>query len=345
MLPRERIENALLGKATDKVAVTLYGSFIPLFKDIDSLLKRGLGIVHRESTAKKIYNGVDVKEEHYTDKGQAMIRTSYQTPVGDLSTLKSITPSTVWVKEYMFKSEEDYKALHYLFDNQAFVADYKSVIAAKNKLEDNYILRDQLPLEPLQEFISGDIMDAVTFSYQWLDNQDQILSLMEKNALSHQRAYEIVANGPALIANYGGNVIPQIIGPKVFEEHYLPYYQMAGKLMHANNKLLGTHLDGDNSLIMDQLAQTGLDYIEAYDPSMSPGLKEAQQYMKDQAIWINWPSGEHFRSKEEAAEITRDMIKEMSNNKKFIIGVTEDMPEGKWDELLHGIMDGAGYPR
>jgi hypothetical protein len=74
-----------------------------------------------------------------------------------------------------------------------------------------------------------------------------------------------------LFANYGGNVIPGVVGEANFPEYFVPHYKEAAEIMHARGKLLGCHLDGRNTPIMDAVAKTGLDYIEAYDP----GIKEA----------------------------------------------------------------------
>jgi hypothetical protein len=110
--------------------------------------------------------------------------------------------------------------------------------------------------------------------------------------------------------------------------------------------MAGTHLDGDNTPIMGLLGKgLDLDYIEAYDPSISPGVSEARECIGDKALWINWPSGEHFRSGTAAAGITENLRAEWGQNRRFLVGVTEDMPDGRWDELLNGILDGLGYPK
>jgi len=103
--------------------------------------------------------------------------------------------------------------------------------------------------------------------------------------------------------------------------------------------LIGTHLDADNTPIMSLIPETCMDYIEAYDPSISPSLSIASEIFGDKTIWINWPSGMHYRKKDDISGITYNMIREIEG-KNLIIGVTEDMPEGRYDEIMTEAMNG-----
>lgn len=342
---RENIKRSLAGQEPERIPMTVYSNFLTHIEDVDSLLQRGMGVVERGRSWKIEYVGVETFEENYVENGKQIRKIQIITPEGELSAKKIITPGTVWNQEYFFKSEEDYPALNYLLDHKTFVPAIEDSEEKIRQLSRNWIFRDQLPLEPLQEFISGDIMDMETYSYEWMDNRENMIELAQKNAKSHRAAYEIVKNGPAGIVNYGGNVVPQVIGRENFQQYYVKYYDEAAKVLHESGKLLGTHLDGDNLPVMQDIRDSHLDYIEAYDPSVSPDMRTAAEYFGNKILWINWPSGEHFRNRKEAAEITEKIVKDWGTEKRLLVGVTEDMPDGKWDELLHGILDGLGYPK
>ena len=109
-----------------------------------------------------------------------------------------------------------------------------------------------------------------------MDNRDEILKLYEALLVIARKIYPIVANSPIEICAYGGNVTPQIIGVENFEKYYVPNYNEAAEMLHKKGKLIGTHLDGDNTLIMSAVAKTKLDYIEAYDAGIGPSVKEAK---------------------------------------------------------------------
>ena len=153
-----------------------------------------------------------------------------------------------------------------------------------------------------------------------------------------RRIYPIAANGPLEFCNYGGNVVPQVIGREVFREHYVPHYHEAAEALHKTGKLIGTHLDADNRLIMDLVAQTDLDHIEAYDAGISPPVREARAAWPDKVLWLNYPCAWHLWSEDEVRKGTKRLIEEAGGG--LIIGITDDVPTDRWRGNYTAIMDG-----
>jgi hypothetical protein len=131
-----------------------------------------------------------------------------------------------------------------------------------------------------------------------------------------------------------------MIGPAVFREYYMPHYQEACEILHAAGKIVGCHFDADNTPFMDLLSETPLDYIEAYDPGISPPLDKALDIIKGKTIWINWPSAWHLLPENEAEKRTRDLVSAAVSDPRLIIGITEDMPPGRWVALCQAILRG-----
>jgi len=207
-----------------------------------------------------------------------------------------------------------------------------------NKLGDDFVVRDQIVLEPLQALIS-EYMGPETFCYEWMDNQDEILKLYNVLVDLARKVYAAVANGPLEFANYGGNVVPQIVGVENFKQYFVPHYNEAAELLHKKGKLIGCHFDADNTLIMDAIAGTTLDYIEAYDAGISPSVSEARKAWPGKIMWLNWPSAWHLRTEKEVYNGTAQLIKEAAPGNGFIIGITEDVPEERWQKNFLTIMD------
>ena len=136
---------------------------------------------------------------------------------------------------------------------------------------------------------------------------------------------------------FRSNVIPAIIGKENFVKYYMPNYEEAAEILHKKGKLLGSHFDDNNLPIMDEIAATPLDYIEAYDPGISPPLPEAFEKFKNKAIWINWPSAWHNEETDKAYQLTADLLKEHRSGQKLLIAVTENMPVGK-DRVLFPVI-------
>ncbi len=338
--PRDRVMLALRGGRSDKVPFTVYENKLPPCTMERELRNRGLCVVYRMQCYREVMPDVKVTSRSWTDeKGMDLVRKTFSTPVGDLAELISPAGFTNWTHEHMFKSQEDYKALSFIIKNRVLIPEYH--VAAKKAMDlgTDFAVRDQIPLEPLQQIISR-FMGTETFCYEWMDNRDEVLMLYDALVEYNRKAYAVVAGGPLDFANYGGNVTPSIIGADVFRRYYVPNYQEAAEILHGKGKLIGVHLDADNTTIMTDIAATSLDYIEAYDAGSSPSVKEARQSLPGKVLWINWPSAWHLDSLDVVREKTRQIIGEAMPCDGFIIGITEDVPEDRWRGNFSAIMDG-----
>ena len=95
------------------------------------------------------------------------------------------------------------------------------------------IFRAAFGLEPLQELISGGYLKMQDFCYEWMERRDEVLKLYDALVEKRRQVYRLVAESPAGHANYGGNVVPEIIGLGIFRKYYLPHYQEAAELFHV----------------------------------------------------------------------------------------------------------------
>ena len=71
-------------------------------------------------------------------------------------------------------------------------------------------------------------------------------------------------------------------------------------------------------------------------------LDEAIRAWPDKCLWINFPSSVHLSSNEKIAQVTRELLESAKNHPKFIIGITEDVPENRWQESFLTIMRTIG---
>ena len=289
LTPRQRVMNVLRGEPVDMVPFTVYEHFVKPCTQERILREQGMCVVWRTTSYRKYYKDVEIKSVHYQEPGtgRQMVRTEYQTARGVLTELRAEMTDTWWIVEYPFKSPDDYPALRALFESVRVEPAYEAAAAAERDLGEDYFVRDAIPREPLQGLISGGFLNPQEFALQWYDNRDELLALFDLSVKINEQCYDLIANGPLETANYGGNVTPQIIGPEVFRQYYMPHYEAAADILHRAGKLIGCHYDADNTPIMDDIAKTKLDYIEAYDPSCSPGLEEAFACFGDKALWIN----------------------------------------------------------
>ena len=204
---------------------------------------------------------------------------------------------------------------------------------------DDAIMRANIGYEPLQEILYN-LMGMETFAIEWAERRDRLLRLYEALVEDRRKVYPIVAESPARIANYGGNVSPEVMGLRRFEQYILPNYEEAAEPLHARGKLLGVHFDANCRLLAPGIARSSIDYVEAFTPAPDTDmtLAEARQAWPDKILWIDFPSSIHLESLDVIADMTRRLLREAAPCDRFLVGITEDVPAHRWRENYETIL-------
>jgi hypothetical protein len=343
MTPRKRAETALRGGRPRPVPFTMYEAKIPQCTAEREMRNRGLCIVKRNVPVYRTHRpNVRTSQQVYTEGGRQLIRTFYETSVGTVSTLDQPAGFTTWHQERMFKRPEDYKVLLFMIRDEVYEPCYDVFARAEREFGEDAIFRAGFGLEPLQNLISSNMLGTETFCIEWMERRDELLRLYEAIVDNRRKVYPIVAQSPALHANYGGNVTPEIIGLEVFERYYVPHYNEAAEVMHRHGKLVGSHLDANCRLLSKAIAGTRLDYIEAFTPSPDTDmtLGEARKAWPGKVLWLNFPSSIHLRPDEEVERTAVDLLDQLDPVEGVLVGITEDIPPDRWQGSCRAIMDG-----
>lgn len=342
MTPRERVERALRGGGADRVPFTMYECMIPQCDAEREMRNRGMCIVNRLPVFRTHRPNVRTTAEVWWEGDRRFIRTHHETPAGTLSTLTEDGGFTTWRHDLLLKTPDDYAAIRFFLRDEVYTADYAAIAQAQRDAGSDMICRSSFGLEPLQELISGGVMKMEQFCEEWMERRDEVLSLYAILVENRRKVYPLVAASPAGHSNYGGNVTPEIIGPRVFEEYYLPHYHEAAEVMHRHGKLIGCHFDANNRIIADAIARTPLDYIEAFTPAPDTDmtLAEARAAWPGKVLWINFPSSVHLQPDAAVAATACALAAEAGSPDGLLMGITENMPPERWQDSCRAIMDG-----
>ena len=343
MTPRLHVEAALRGDQGDRVPFTVYECMIPQCATERELRNRGLCIVDRRAPVVRHHRpNVKTTQHSFEEDGKRLTRTTIETPAGTLTTLVEPAGFTSWHHERMFKSPDDYRALLSYIEDEQFEPCYDEFARIQEDVGEDTILRAGFGLEPLQTLISGNMLAMTDFCIQWMDNRDEILKLYAALVEKRRQLYPLVAQSPALHANYGGNVVPQITGPELFGEYYLPHYNEAAEIMHQHGKLIGSHLDDDCGLLAEAIGETDLDYIEAFTPAPTTDMTvaEARAAWPDKVLWLNFPCETHLQPEAEISAMAMSLVDQAGTPDGLLIGITDDVPENRWRQSFTAIMDG-----
>ncbi len=128
-------------------------------------------------------------------------------------------------------------------------------------------------------------------------------------------------------------------GKQRFEKYVVPLYNEAAEVFHKHGKLIGAHLDGNNRLWAKAVAASGLDYVEAFTPSPDTDMSvaDALAAWPGKVLWLNFPSSLHLASIERIKAATRQIVREAVTGNRLIIGITEDIPEDRWQANMLAI--------
>ncbi len=342
LTPRERVELALHGGHADRVPFTVYECLLPQCAAERALRNRGLCIVNRLPVFRTHRPNVRTTSWSWEENDRRFTRTDHETPHGLLSTLVEDGGFTSWRHSLLLKGPEDYAAIRFFLGDEVYEPDYAAFARAQADGGDDMICRANFGLEPMQELISGGIMTMEQYCEEWMERRDEVLALYAILVENRRKIYEIVAQSPAQHANYGGNVTPEIIGRKVFEEYYAPHYHEAAEIMHRAGKLIGCHFDGNNHLIKRAIGELPLDYIEAFTPAPDTDmtLADARAAWPGKVLWINFPSSVHLQPDAVVTQTTLDLLHLAGSTDGLLFGVTENMPPDHWQNSCRAIMDG-----
>jgi hypothetical protein len=322
----------------DKTPLTMYQGMVPQCVVERQLRNNGLCIVRGCGVVKTTRPNVTTETRRYTENDQERVRTLIRTPVGELTALDQPAVFTSWRLERLFKRPEDYKTLLFMINDQQHAPDYEPFAKAERTLGEDFILRAGIGATPLHEIMIH-WMGHEAFAIEWAERRDEVLKLYDAMVEQQRRIYHLVAQSPALHANYGGNEVPEVMGKERFEEYVVPLYNEAAEVFHKHGKLVGAHLDGNNRLWATAVAESGLDYVEAFTPAPDTDMSvaDALAAWPGKVLWINFPSSLHLASIEKIEETTRQILSEAAPGNRLLIGITEDIPEDRWQANMLAI--------
>ena len=338
MTPKERVESLLRGEKADKIPFTIYETKLPACSVERRLRNEGLCLVKRISVVKTSSPNVSTETRSYSENGIQYSRTTIRTPFGELYSVNRPAGFTSWCVSRVFKGPEDYKKLMFTVKDQVFEPDYESFMKNEKAAGGDVIQRAGIGASPLHQIMIS-WMGIEAFSIEWSERRDEIEKLYSAMVENLRKIYPLVARSPALHANLGGNETGPVMGRERFARYVVPLYNEAAEVFHKHGKYIGAHLDGNNRVWADMVGNSLLDYVEAFSPSPDTDmtLSEAFDAWRGKLLWINFPSSVHLAGIPEIEETAERIARDSMPDRRLIIGITEDIPEDRWQENLLAI--------
>jgi hypothetical protein len=350
---RQRITAILNGGCPDKVPWTFYPELVPRGSVEREIRDKGCGIVGEPFPYVEERPDVRVMREEMWDSNRKIVRDTYETPVGKVFEEKIADTeyygSEMWYKKRMIKSLADYPVVEFIIKNTVYHPQYDLLLKLEEFLGDDGIVRAKVDYPPLQELLVC-YMGIERFSFDIYDHRAEVEKLLRCLENKQDEMYRIAAEAPTRIVRCRSNISSALTPPVWFQKYLLPFYNKQASLLHKKGKLYGAHMDGNLKSLASLIAKTNLDMIEAFTPPPMGDLplNEARRMWKDKIIWANFPSSVSWNTKEEISLYMRNLLREIAPGDKFILGITEDIPQKTWKKTLEtiaSVMDEYGsYP-
>ena len=208
--------------------------------------------------------------------------------------------------------------------------DYKSIIQRDNLCGEIGITIAATPQTPLCYFFThlAGIETTIHLLADELEEMEKVIHLMEK---LQDKAYQIIAESPAVFVVISDNLSSEIMSPNLFERYVLPYYKKRNRQLHDAGKFTLVHLDGRIGNLPFLLRDSGFDAIEALTPApvgdLSP--KEIRERAGDKLILWGGLPGAMFSStypEQMFREHIVSYLKSYIPNPRFVLGVGDQVP-------------------
>ena len=336
--PRARIRAALHGQLADRVPFSIYWLMLPRGAAERRLRNHGLAVVERLAPFRiELPNVQLVSHEWYAD-GLRTVRETWRTPLGEVYRTRRLDPgygTSWWYLDYPIKRVEDYRVVEFIVRDTRYCPDYDAFRLAEARLgEDGYLIANS-DYGPMGKMMY-EYLGLERFGMDWYDHPDEFFSLYEALKDKHRELAAVCAASPAELVIYDGNIHQDTMGRPRFERYYLPCINAFADVLHEAGKLSACHLDANMASLVPAVAGSHLDVVEAFTPAPTCDVtvEQARRAWPDKVLWINFPSSVLIQSPGRIAEETRNILRQAAPGERFLIGITEDIPEAVWRQAL-----------
>jgi len=298
---------------------------------------RGLGIDNHPDYPYRVeLRGLDAAVRRESD----LVRTAIRTPAGEVTTVLEHSEemsrngvSVPFFRKFPIQSVADLEAVAQVFEHLEVVPTPEGYAAYRRRIgKSGLAVAHCLPCASPMQMIFYALMAREEFFYLYSDERDAVTSLAARMEPYFHQVVAAVAACEAETVMCGGNFDQNLTWPAFFEAEISPWLRRVSERMHAAGKIVVSHTDGENQMLLPLYRTAGFDLAEAVCPRPMTRctLKEVREGMGPSvAVWGGLCSTAFLRdSMDEAAfEAHLDQtFGELGDGGKLILGVSDNVP-------------------
>ena len=262
--------------------------------------------------------------------------TEYETPFGTVSSLFRVTPELIQhgVKgleiEHMIKGPEDYDATVHVIENTEVIPTYDELREMDASVGEDGLLIGNAGYGPFHRLMRDFVGYENTY-YQLYDHREEFGRLLQAMDDHTREIVLVCVEAPVLVLRHDGNHDSYLTPPPIFEEYFVPFFQHFTAECKRHGKVSCTHTDGDQSLLLGQIRDSGFAMCEAFtSPPMTPtSIADARAvWGPDIVIWGGIASVMLAPEYSDAQfeEHVVQLIREAAPGNRFIMGTGDNLP-------------------
>jgi len=265
-----------------------------------------------------------------------------RTPRGELTSLflPDRTCGVRLQKEYWIKDEADYEPMLFMVNDAVLAPDYDRGRALLDGLGEDgvvYVWKDYSPLQKILVHLTG----VEGFCLELMDRPQHLMALYDALLDLEHRKTPIVVEAPGDVVQFCANPIASVLGRALFAERIIGPLNEFAEAAHQHGRLVSMHVDGDNAIWAEDIANSALDVVEAFTPAPDTDMTIAagREAFKDKVLWVNFPSSVHLAEPDMIRATTNEILDAVAPGDRFVLGITEDIPPHCWRKSLSAILD------
>ena len=273
----------------------------------------------------------------------------FTTPVGKLSIRYVYTDSLMqmggaepYLAGHLIKDDKDYQTAEYIIERAEIVPCFDAVHEDEEQVGANGFVVPWLHRIPFQQVLLEYLGEVPLFNalYDSPGRLDRLIEVLDQKQVEilHQLAELQVP-----YVEFPDNIDGMMTNPNLFKKYSLPYYQKYSEILHAQGKKVGSHTDGDLCLLLQLLAETGLDVCESFSPAPlteCPFIEAWKVWQNGPIIWGGIPSPilEERTGEDQFQEYVHSLL-EVVGNRPIILGVGDMVLGNNLIERVRHIAD------
>ena len=345
-LPK-KYKNATLEDITNDLDIG-YHAVVPDFRDFEmenDNIGFALGMLNLKTNPYKIdFSNI----EHSIKVDKDLTTVKYFTPYGEITTNalynENMRRSGITLAQtvgHAIKSQNDYKAVAYIFENVKVKKSYKNYIKYQKFVGDRgvAVAFNLLSASPMH-LIMKELMPFELFVYELHDNKERLEWLADKISIFFGKVFEIVTDSPAEIIFSGANYDSFLTWLPFFRKYITPSLLKQSEKTHLAGKFLLTHTDGENKGLLEEYLASNIDVADSIcpKPMTSLTLKEVRNVFGNKiTIWGGLPSIcvlEDSMSDYEFEKYINETLESIGSGDHLILSFSDTTPpEAKFERI------------